>query len=352
MTSLPLAAKDRETVYKVTTRDAKGAEVKVPHVNQTALLLFVRIDQDQSRQTIKSVKKALEGLPAAHVLAVLSGKQPAEKVKKFAAELSWPVVLDPQYKMVGQFRVRVWPTSIVVLPDGRELTRLTGMPGSYVSDLNTWLAFAAKKIDRKTLRKRLSASGVVADSPHEMARRHLQVAQRLLEKGLVKQACVELDRGLNIQPKDPRLQLTKARALLLLRRPQQVMDMINRMDESSSLAGKIAVVKGGALVAMRKWDEAIQVLQVAVKLNPDPSEAYYFLGAAYQHKSMWPEATKAFRAAFEATPTGRPVALPSQVPKEPAKKEPQKKPEKKARDEPKRRPKTQPTTRPRGHTKA
>jgi tetratricopeptide (TPR) repeat protein len=282
-----------------------------------SILLFIRMGQGQSTQTMENVKKALESASATQVVAVLSGNQPAEKVREFASQLPWPVVQDRGFTMVGQLRIRVWPTAVVVLPDGRELARLAGLPPSYVSDLTAYLDFAAKKIDRKTLQQRLATSGVVADTPYEIARRHLQVAQRLMEADQLEQALRELEQALKHQGDDPAILLAKARALLLLRRPAESMTILSVLDEASSLSANIGVLKGGALVAMKQWDEAIKVLQPAVLLNPDPSEGYYFLAVAHQHKGQWNEAAVLFRKAYESAHAGRLVARSLQAPGRP-----------------------------------
>ncbi|HDZ20991.1 hypothetical protein LCGC14_0254180 [marine sediment metagenome] len=300
-----LVAESRKGVYKLAAKDTRGVDVAVPAPEGATVVLFVRTDQDQSRRVLTQTQEAFKDVPAPQVVVVLSGDLSAKQVADFGANVPWPIVLDPDYEIVGQFGAHVWPSSIVVLSDGRELTRSAGLPKSYRADLNAWLAFAAKKIDRATLEKKLAATEVVADTPERMARRHLQVAQRLLDKGLVKQALLEVERGLEIQPKDGRLKLAKARAMLLLRRPDKAMDLLDRLDERSSLAARIAVLKGGAMVQLGEWDEAIRTLRVAIKLNPDPAEAYYFLGVAYQHKGQLAEAAKAFRSAFESTLTGR-----------------------------------------------
>ena len=141
-----------------------------------------------------------------------------------------------------------------------------------------------------------------------MAKRHLRVADRLLESGQVKMAQNELQRGLKLLPKDPYLLLAQARVLLLLNGPKEAMSVLSGLDKESALAGKIGVLKGWALVATRKWDRAIQVLQAAGKLNPDRSESHYLLGVAYQQKGMMSDALKAFRSAFEATANGQRIS--------------------------------------------
>jgi tetratricopeptide (TPR) repeat protein len=326
-----LLAEDAKQTVSLTIRDNSGAEVKVPHASRTTLLLFVRVNQEQSLRTIAETKKALAGTPPAQVIAVVSGRQDTDEIKKLAATLPWPVVSDQGYKIVGKLRVRVWPTVIMILPNGTELARLTGSPQTYVSDMNAYLAFAAGKIDRKTLNKRLSSAGSVADSPYEMAGRHLRVAARLIERDQLTLAGKELERGLKIQPKNARLLLAKARLLLMLRNPKQAMDILSGLDKKSALAARIGTLEGWAMVQLKQWDQAIRILRVSVRLNPDPSAAYYFMGLAYAHKGMNKDAASAFRLAFESSDSGRLLPVSSR-PTSPA-----------------TQPSTQPTTRPRVH---
>ena len=301
-----MGAEGQRTV-KLKTEDVTGKEVSVPHAAQATVLLFLRIDQEQTAPTVAGVKKALEKLPAAQVLVIISGKRPVERVKAFSEKIPWPIVLDPDYKIVGQFQIRVWPTNIVVLSSGEELKRFTGMPQSYLQTLDAYLAFATGRIDRATLDKSLSSSDVVADSEQQRSARHLQVVRRMMGQRLLDQAWRELGQALKLSPSDPELQLVKAEILLLLGKPSEALEALNTLDDKSTKSNRFGVLKGSALVATGKFDQAIEVLKAAVKLNPNPGQAYYYLGVAYQKKKLLSEAAGAFRSAFEATPMGRTV---------------------------------------------
>ena len=296
---------DAEKTFSVTTRATAGAAVRIPVADRATVMLFVRPEQLQSTRMIESVKRILADKPAAQVLAVLSGDRPDDQVQAYAKTLPCPLVLDPDFTIVGQLRIRVWPTTVVIQSDGSELGRMAGLPPSYVGDLAAYLDFTAKKIDRQTLEQRLAADDVVADAPRQRARRHLQVALRMLERDDLDAASRELDQGLKHQSNDSMLLLTKARVLLLLQKPEEALAVLGRLDQNTALAPSIEVLRGGALVAREQWDQAIPALLRAVKLNPNPSEGYYFLGMAYRHKGQWREAAAAFRKAFESGPDGR-----------------------------------------------
>jgi len=299
-------ARDAATVPKTDKADKPAAKA-----GGVSLLLFLRTGQPQSINALKNAKAALEGLTAIGTKIIVSGKQDPEKLSAFTKGVSWPVVEDTGYEMFGKHAVRAWPTSIIIQPDGKELARLTGMPQTYVRDLNGYVAFASGKIDRKALDSILASSAVLGDGPLQRARRHLVVAQRLLAKGRIKATQQELELGLKLVPDDARLLLVKARTLLLLNGPKPALAVLGKLDEASALSGRIGLLKGWAFVLSGDWNGAIRVLRTAVSVNPDPSEAYYFLGLAYQARAMPDDAAKAFRKAFEASTSGRQIALPA-----------------------------------------
>jgi thioredoxin-like negative regulator of GroEL len=312
---LATGAEDRPKAISLTARDPNGVTITVPKADRPTVLLFARVGQEQSQQAVEELKKSLAGLPPVQVLVILSGDDATGPgAKKFRATIPWTLLMDAEYAVVGRLSVRVWPTALLITSEGQELTRLTGLPQSYGRDLTAYLAFATGRISRQVLDDKLHASGIVSDSAQQMALRHLAIAQSLLEKGMVDPAWKEIERGLKLQPEAPGLLLIKARTLLLLHEPRQAVEVLDGMDITSPLAGRVQALRGEALVAMKEWDKAIAVLQQALKLNPEPSEAYYFLGLAYERKGQLAEAAQAFRAAYEATPGGRMIRMSREPP--------------------------------------
>jgi len=311
-------AESAADAVKLTAVTLAGKELRIPDGKQPFVLLFARIGQKQTDRAIQNLKAALKETPSVQAAVILSGASGGEEGrKKFAGRISWPVVWDGSYATMGQLRVRVWPTTVIVSAKGRELARVVGSPASYLRDLSAHLAYTAGKIDRRARDLRLRATGVVGDDATQVAARHLRVAQRLLARGLTREALHTLDKGLKLAPRASRLLLARATVMLWLGHPQQALDVLDRLSlgKKPPLAARAATLRGGAMVALSRWDAAIRVLRPAVDLNPDPAETYYFLGIAYQKKDLPSEAAQAFRAAFEATAVGRPIALPPPQPK-------------------------------------
>lgn len=302
------AARETAAPVRIQSRDLSGAEVRVPLADRPTVMLFARADQEQSTRAVDGLKMALQGLPTAQTLVVFSGLESTDASTKLAKTLPWPSVLDPEYVIAGQLEVSAWPTTVVVADDGHELARLSGLGSTYVRDLNAYLAFATHTIDRAALDLKLGTTGVAADTPEQQAGRHLRIAGQLLAKGAADQALTELDRGLKLVPQDPHLLLLLARVALLQKEPQKALGLLEKVDVRSVDSRAIATLRGGALVALNRAPEAVPVLLPVLRLNPDPCEAYYFLGAAYLQIGESAQAATAFRTAFEHSPTGRMLA--------------------------------------------
>lgn len=295
--------------------DVRGNPVRVPAGDRPSVLLFFRAAQPQSEHAAEQLRAALvpdpatkAARPAPLVVLILSGQAAREDARQVSAKWPWPAVTDADYAACGQMSVRVWPTTLVVAKDGTLLAHVAGIPSTYARDLEGHLAFAAGGIDRAALEKRLNSHDPVVDSGAQVAHRHLEVAHRLLDKGLTDQAKAEVDQAIRRQPDDPAVVLAIAETLLLGGRAERAMQLIDAMSAEQRAkvpAWQLELLRGRALVALGKWSDAESALREATHLSPAPGDGYYFLGIVYQQRGDWDRAAEMFRQAFESTPAGR-----------------------------------------------
>ena len=304
--SLSVRAQDKATMVKWSGKDVDGAALSVPAADQPTVLLFIRADQPQSVEAMKAAKATLESIKPVQAIAILSGQQDVGGVKKLADGGQWPgrIVLDPDYAASGQLGIHAWPTTVVVRSTGEQVAHLPGLSKSYALELDAYLSFAAGKIDKVALQQKLADHNLVTDSPEQMAARHLQVAQRLLEKDQVDQARAELGEGLKLQPHSAPLQLALGRVLLIQGQPAEAMKIAEQLDQTAVPAWQINLLRGRVLIAQGKWDQAKSILLESLKLNPNPGEVHYELGVVYQQQADWQHAAESFRAAFESKAPG------------------------------------------------
>lgn len=311
--AIALAEQTPPPIVKWSAVDVRGGKVEVPQADHPSVVMFVRGDQPQSKEAVQQANEVLKKMPGAQTVIVLSGQQDAAAPTNAAAALGWtgPVVLDANYAASGNLGVHVWPTTVVVAPSGEQVAHLPGISPAYGRQLEAYVSFAAGKIDRPTLTQRLSSSEVVGDTAEQMAARHLQVAQRLMDKGLLDQGQAELAQGLKRQPKSAALQVAMARVLLRRGDTKQALAIADGLSPDAVPAWQRNLLRGQVLMATGQWDTALPVLQETMKLNPEPAEAHYELGRVYAHKGDWQHAAEAFKAAFEATPAGKAVSPPA-----------------------------------------
>ncbi len=284
--------------------DTAGNNVAVPTPGKVSVVLFVMADQARSDEAMAQLRALLVGQAGGtgvQPVAVVSGHGAGVGAAQLAGsdKWPWPIVVDLDYQASGLMSVHVWPTTVIVNDAGKRIVHLPGLRESYSKDIRAYLDFTTGAIDGETLKQRLDTNGTVGSTPNHVASRHLHLAQRLLEKGQVKLAHEELKRGLDTDPEDVELRLTLADIQLMIGEPAEALAVLDALDAEAVPPWRIGTLRGRALVASKRYDEARVALTEALKINPDPAEAYYFMGRVHEHAGEWELASEAYRNAFE-----------------------------------------------------
>ena len=281
--------------------DITGQKVTLNADGKPTVLAFVMADQKRSRTAVEYLRRVLGDAKDMQVVAVISGDTAQVDAPRFVKEMKWTgrTVADPQYETSGKFHVRVWPTLVIVDPDGKLLGHIAGLPSTLSKDLAAYLDYARGDIDEPTFQKQLHNHQSVTNSKDQIADRHWQVAQRLLDARQLDQAAMQIELGLKAKPHHANLLLLRARMLLYRGQAKQAMAQLDALPADALPGWRVQTVRGRVLVALAQWDKAAAVLSDAVKLNPQPAEAQYFLGRVHEHQGNWQAAAKAYRFAVE-----------------------------------------------------
>ena len=302
--ALPYAAADEKPVtVKVSAKAVSGAAVEVPALDRPTVLLFVRADQPQSHQALRQVGTVVKEPTTAQVALVLSGEQAPQHARGLAEgyDYPWPIVIDADYAISGAANVHVWPTTVVVDAKGNRVAHLPGLNKSYSTNLEAHLDLAAGRIDQAALKEKLATHHLIGDSPDQAAARHVQVAQRLMEKDRRDEAGAELAVAMKLGPKDSAVQLTMARMFLQLDQPLEALTLLERLPKSPAPDADVELLRARALVSREKWQQAKEILPTLLKLRPKSGEVHYLMGLVHQQDKDHAKAAEEFRLAFEAS---------------------------------------------------
>jgi tetratricopeptide (TPR) repeat protein len=287
--------------------------VSVPAAERASVVAFVRGGQPQSQELLKLLSPIAKDAPRdVQVIIVLGGDSAADQARLLADDRTnppWPIVVDTQFAASGEFNVHVWPTTVIVDSAGAEVAHVAGLPQSGAADLQAYLDFATHKMDKAALNQRLTKHDVVADNAEQAAARHLQVARQLMDGRQLEDARAQVEQGLKLKPDEVALRLTLARIMLMQNQPREALGVLNATPSGAAPVWQVGTLRGRALIATERWDEAAKILTDCINLNPEPAEAHYLLGLVYQHNSDWPRAAECFRKAFEASPPGQRAAM-------------------------------------------
>jgi tetratricopeptide (TPR) repeat protein len=277
-----------------------GAQVRIPAGDRPSVVLFYRAAQRQSDDALQQLMRSKpEGV---QTVVVTSGPQAADHARTLAAQQpELAVVADPDYAISGRLDVHAWPTTVVINDKGDELAHIGGISKSYSLEVAAYSDYAAGRLDRAALEKRLGDRGVVADNAAQAAARHLQVAQKMLSRGKFEEAETEINAGLRLNPESAPLRLAQVRVLVQKGNAEEARKVLESVQPGSVAQYQLQLARGRVMLASGDASGAAEQFEQALKLNPDPAETYYELGLAHQKSNQWQQAAESFRKAFEAT---------------------------------------------------
>lgn len=282
-----------------------GQVVEVPAAQPT-VLLFLRPGQKQSAEALAELRLLVGTSTDLQLLAVVSGTDAPMRAQQAVKEMKidWPMVADTDFAAAGAFDVHVWPTTVAVGTDGKVVAHIASTPSSYRKDLQAYLDRLRGRIDDAALQQRLNQTGIVADSPQQMAARHLKVAQQMAPRhGDLAKA--ELAKAIALEPTDPALQLAIADLLSQLGEAAQALTVLDKIPADAAPPWRPALIRGRCLLLQKQTTQAAEQLTLATRLNPRPAEAWYLLGRIAQDAGQMDQAAQAYRKAYETTEAGR-----------------------------------------------
>ncbi|MHC4941635.1 MAG: redoxin domain-containing protein [Planctomycetota bacterium] len=298
-----LKAGDPVPDFTIRSQDGKTIN-KEALKGRVILLLFVRAKQKSSLEALEIAQEILKKNPdsALFVLAVFSKAREGDYFRQLATDhgLVFPITLDPQRKMYGDFGLIVTPTTLLIDGSGILRYEIPSMPPSYDRKLGIHTDYLLGKISESEHDALLARAARIPSREKESLETRLAFARSLIEQkqyDLALKVLTELPAG----EADPFERATLLGRVYLdlgnLEKAAAHLDPLAGRDPMSA-AYKMALAR--LEICRGNYGKSEILLLEVLKSSTDKSPVLFQLGRVYERMNLPEKALDCYRQALEA----------------------------------------------------
>jgi peroxiredoxin len=269
------------------------------------ILTFWKRDQEYSDHTLADLERIYQEYQAKGliILGINADKVQESEIKKIAIaqSISYPLAIDPELKVYGQFGVMVLPTTMIIAPDGRLTYYCPIHPRDFYEKIRGQVRLLLGEITPAQLEAELQPHKLPTESEaRKKALRQFKLGRTLLDRGLNDKARQVLEKAAQTDPLflDPHILL--ARLYLQAREVDKVFAEVEQALKINPKSKEVRLIQGMAYALRGEDAKALSILEELVTNNPKPlPEAYYQLGKLYQKQNKILQALESYRRALE-----------------------------------------------------
>ncbi|MFG0283398.1 MAG: tetratricopeptide repeat protein [Phycisphaerales bacterium JB039] len=224
-----------------------------------------------------------------------------------------PLAFDPDRSFYGKLGLIVYPTTIVVDPEGKLAHVISLHSDRYKHTLEAYILHALGQIDDAALAQRLEEHPSEAGSPKSLASAHRALARSMRERGRLDNAREELLKAREQDPSSIDILLDLADLELLMGDLDSAEALIDEALAMQATNRRARELKGIALYRRDKLDDARKTLTEALQLNPNPDRIHYYLGLICERQGDDAGALEHYREALRHL-LHEPPAQPAETP--------------------------------------
>jgi hypothetical protein len=258
------------------------------------LAVFLSSKQDNSTKAASDIKEIVRKLEDhAKSLNVVVALNDPNNQTIFRSEPNEPdpngtgvvvhVVTDPEYKLWGKFGIIATPTVIISDTNDTVLWVEAGHGYDFAPVIRTRLNQAlgiAQEIDPNEAGRVRTVTNATLDA---RAKRHLQMAKMLQEKGRIESAIEQLHKARELDPNSPKLALELGKLLSIAGRGKEALEVIEGIPTISRQdKAELLTASGSAKRQLGELDKAEELLIQASKLDTRSGRIFFELGQVYQ----------------------------------------------------------------------
>lgn len=131
---------------------------------------------------------------------------------------------------------------------------------------------------------------------------YLQMGKELAQRGVFDEAVEVLRKALELRPDDVEASVELGLVHMQRKAPQAAAQALEQAKRVGKPSHRVSKALAEAYIALERFDEALEELDIALRLEPDVAESYYQLGVVLDRLGRFPEALKAFDVAIDLDP--------------------------------------------------
>jgi tetratricopeptide (TPR) repeat protein len=271
--------------------------------NKVVILIYWRTDQERSILALKDGMDIYNRFKdkGVKVISLNAESNRIEAINKIIGDLGigFPVLIDSDRQVYGDYGIRVYPTTIIIDRAGRLVYNIPGYTPIYKIALEGYIKHLLGEIDEAQLKQMILPYREQRDESVLDAERNYNLALRFTKARLINQAINAVKKSIEANPNIAKSHILLGFLYLEQKKADRATEEFNtalRLDPNSHDA-KTGL--GGALILKGDIEKAIEILNSATIANPYPQMTYYELARAYELKGERDKAIEMYKKATE-----------------------------------------------------
>ena len=286
-------------------KTAEGKTISLgEYKNKVVVLIYWRTDQERSLLALKDGQHIFNTYrnKGVQVLGLTAESEHLEAIKKVYVdyEIEFPILLDPDRQVYGDYGIRVYPSTVIIDKKGKIAYDVPGHVVTYKDAVEGYIRYILGEIGDAELQEIVSPhKKEEKDKSLLEAERRYNLALKFTEARLIDQAIDAVKKSIDANKDMVKSHILLGFLLLEEKEADEAIVEFRRALELEPRSHDAQTGIGGALILKGELDRAIEILDAAAIANPYPHMTYYELGRAYELKGEKDRAIEMYKKVTE-----------------------------------------------------